>query len=88
MLKRLPEPDLVGVTTGQAVGTGDQEHVNHAARHRIPQAVQRRAVQTRAAVALVAVDMAGIHRPAVLTSVRLETIQMQGNGWLVSLPFS
>jgi hypothetical protein len=78
-LQLLDDDVLVGVVAGEPVRRKDQDRVELAAPGRIAQALQGRAVEARAAVAIIDVAMLRGKRQAVLGGVGLEGGDLAGD---------
>jgi hypothetical protein len=74
----LQQQHLMHVVAGEPVGGGDQDTIQFAQRHPIPQPLQARSLQTGAAVAVIAEDVLGRHGPTLLAGMRLQAFQLLG----------
>jgi hypothetical protein len=69
LLELLQQPDLVGVAPGETVRAGDQDRVDIPTRHRVPQAIQSRPIESGAAVPVILIDTLLREMPALCLSV-------------------
>ena len=74
------EQHLVDIVAGQPVGRGDHHQVNLGQRRVIPQAVQARPAQAGAAVAVIAIHVPLIQRPAPLGDRRHQPVKLLLDG--------
>jgi hypothetical protein len=71
---------LVDVVAGQPVGCDDHDQVELGQRRVIPQPVQARSAQAGAAVAVIAVDVLLVQRPAALGDRRTQPVKLLLDG--------
>jgi hypothetical protein len=76
---------LVDIVAGQPVGRGDHHQVNLGQRRVISQAVQARPAEARAAVAVIAIHMPPIQRPAPLGDRRDQPVKLLLDGLRLGL---
>jgi len=79
------QQDLMHILTGEAVGRSDQHALKFGLGGAIPQAIQARTIQRRAAVAIIAKDVFVQELPALRLDMGLEPLQLLLNGLCLSL---
>jgi hypothetical protein len=65
------------IIAGEPVGGGDQDAIQFAQRHPIPQTLEAGPLETGAAVTLIAEDVLGRHCPTLLEGVRLQALHLR-----------
>jgi hypothetical protein len=75
----LEQQHLMDILSRQPVRRGDQHPVEGTERRAVTQPLQAGPLEAGTAVAIIAEDVLGRHRPALRLGVRLQTLQLLGN---------